>query len=97
METASSIQSNVVIKRPNDIDIKQTNIEVCKNRIEMPFKELIAYLSKNLMGYAMSLSNNDYDQAWDLIQITMEKLMNNKEKIVESKNCLLYTSDAADE
>ena len=80
METASSIQSNVEIKRPNDIDIKQTNIEVCENRIEMPFKELIAHLSKNLMGYAMSLSNNDYDQAWDLIQITMEKLMNNKEK-----------------
>ena len=90
METASSIQSNVEIKRPNDIDIKQTNIEVCKNRIEMPFKELIAYLSKNLMGYAMSLSNNDYDQAWDLIQITMEKLMNNKEKIVESKKPMAY-------
>ena len=90
METASSIQSNVEIKRPNDIDIKQTNIEVCENRIEMPFKELIAHLSKNLMGYAMALSNNDYDQAWDLIQITMEKLMNNKEKIVESKKPMAY-------
>ena len=31
METALSIQSNVEIKRPNDIDIKQTNIEVGKN------------------------------------------------------------------
>ena len=90
METASSIQSNVEIKRPNDIDIKQTNIQVCNNRIEMPFKELIAHLSKNLMGYAMSLSNNDYDQAWDLIQITMEKLMKNKEKLMESKKPMAY-------
>ena len=90
MEAVSSIQSNVEIKRPNDIDIKQTNIEVCKNRIEMLFKELIAHLSKNLMGYAMSLSNNDYDQAWDLIQITIEKLMNNKEKLMESKKPMAY-------
>ena len=90
METASSIQSNVEIKQPNDIDTKQSYIEVCKNRIEMLFKELIAHLSKNLMGYAMSLSNNDYDQAWDLIQITIEKLMKNKEKLMESKKPMAY-------
>ena len=90
METALSIQSNVEIKRPNDIDIKQTNIEVCKNRIEMPFKELIAHLSKKLMGYAMSLSKNDYDEAWDLIQTTIEKLIKNKDKLMNSDQPMAY-------
>ncbi len=90
MEAASSTQSNLKIKRHNAFDNKQTNKEVCKNRIVMPFKDLIAHLSKKLMGYAMSLSNNDYDQAWDLIQITMEKLMNNEEKVMASKKPMAY-------
>ena len=90
MEAVSSIQSNTEIKRPNTIDIKQTNREVCKNRIEMSFKELIAHLSKKLMGYAMSLANNDYDEAWDLIQITIEKLMTNEEKLMKSDQPMAY-------
>jgi len=72
MEALSSINSNAEIEQPNTIVIKQRNKEVCKNRIEMPFKELITHLSKKLMGYAMSLSNNDYNEAWDLIQTTMK-------------------------
>ena len=90
MEALSSINSDAEIRQPNTIVIKQTNKEVCKNRIEMPFKELITHLSKKLMGYAMSLSNNDYDEAWDLIQITMEKLMNNEEKLMGSDNPMAY-------
>ena len=90
METVSFINSKAEIRPNNAVVIKQSKKKVCKNRIEMPFKELIAHLSKNLMGYAMSLSNNDYDQAWDLIQITMEKLMKNKEKLMESKKPMAY-------
>tara|TARA_B100000579_G_scaffold122327_1_gene98468 strand:+ start:463 stop:1041 length:579 start_codon:yes stop_codon:yes gene_type:complete len=90
METVSSINSNAEIKQPNGIVIKQTNKKVCKNRIEMPFKELLAHLSKKLMGYAMSLSNNDYDKAWDLVQTTMEKLINNEEKLMESDKPMAY-------
>ena len=90
METLSSINSNAVIKQPNTIVIKQSNKEVCKNRIEMPFKELIAHLSKKLMGYAMSLSNNDYDEAWDLIQTTIEKLIKNKDKLMDSDQPMAY-------
>ena len=90
METVSSINSNAEIKQPNAIVIKQTNKKVCKNRIEMPFKELLAHLSKKLMGYAMSLSNNDYDKAWDLVQTTMEKLINNEEKLMESDKPMAY-------
>ena len=90
METLSSINSNAVIKQPNTIVIKQSNKEVCKNRIEMPFKELITHLSKKLKGYAMSLSSNDYDQAQDLIQTTILKLMNNKDKLMDSNQPMAY-------
>ena len=90
MEALSSINSNAEIKQPNTIVIKQTNKEVCKNRIEMPFKELITHLSKKLMGYAMSLSNNDYDEAWDLIQTTIEKLIKNKDKLMDSDQPMAY-------
>ena len=90
METVSSINSNAEIKQPNAIVIKQPNKKVCNNRIEMPFKELLAHLSKKLMGYAMSLSNNDYDKAWDLVQTTMEKLINNEKKLMESDKPMAY-------
>ena len=90
MEALSSINSNAEIKQPNTIVIKQTNKEVCKNRIEMPFKELITYLSKKLEGYAMSLSSNNYDDAQDLIQTTILKLMNNKAKLMNSDQPMSY-------
>ena len=90
MEAVTSIYSNAENKQSNTIVIKQTNKEVCKNRIEMPFKELIAHLSKKLMGYAMSLSNNDYDEAWDLIQTTIEKLIKNRDKLMDSDQPMAY-------
>jgi RNA polymerase sigma factor (sigma-70 family) len=90
MEAISSINSNAVIKQPNTIVIKQSNKEVCKNRIEMPFKELITHLSEKLKGYAMSLSSNDYDEAQDLIQTTILKLMNNKDKLMDSDQPMAY-------
>ena len=90
MEAISSINSNAVIKQPNTIVIKQSNKEVCKNRIEMPFKELIIHLSEKLKGYAMSLSSNDYDEAQDLIQTTILKLMNNKDKLMDSDQPMAY-------
>ena len=64
--------------------------KVCKNRIEMPFKELITYLSKKLEGYAMSLSRNNYDDAQDLIQTTILKLMDNQAKLMDSDQPMSY-------
>ena len=90
MEALSVINSNAEIKQPKTIVAKQSNKEVCKNRIEMPFKELITHLSKKLMGYAMSLSKNDYDEAWDLIQTTIEKLIKNKDKLMDSDQPMAY-------
>ena len=90
MERISSTISNAEIKQLNAIVVKHSDKEVCKNRIEMPFKELVAHLSKKLMGYAMSLSNNDYDEAWDLIQNTIEKLIKNKDKLMDSDQPMAY-------
>ena len=90
MEAISAISLPAQIKQPNTIVSKQSDKEVCKNRIEMPFKELVAHLSKKLMGYAMSLSNNDYDEAWDLIQTTIEKLIKNKDKLMDSDQPMAY-------
>jgi len=90
MEALAKGETNSVIKQTNSIVYKHSLNKVCKNRIEMPFKELIAHLSKKLMGYAMSLSNNDYDEAWDLIQTTIEKLIKNKDKLMDSDKPMGY-------
>lgn len=90
MEVLAKAETNAVIKQTNSIVFKHSSNKVCKNRIEMPFKELIAHLSKKLMGYAMSLSNNDYDEAWDLIQTTIEKLIKNKDKLMDSDQPMAY-------
>ena len=90
MEAASLRTTNAEIKQPNSIVINQSREEVCKNRIKMPFKELIVHLSKKLMGYAMSLSGNNEDDAWDLIQTTIEKLIKNKDKLMQSEQPMAY-------
>ena len=90
METVSLINSMAETRPNNAIVIKQSKKKVCKNRIEMPFKELISYLSKKLECYAMSLSSNNYDDAQDLIQTTILKLMNNEAKLMDSDQPMSY-------
>ena len=90
METVSFINSMAETRPNNAIVIKQSKKKVCKNKIEMPFKELITHLSKKLMGYAMSLSSNNYDDAQDLIQTTILKLMNNEAKLMDSDQPMSY-------
>ena len=90
MEAVTSIYSNAENKQSNTIVIKQTNKEVCKNRIEMPFKELIAHLSKKLMAYAMMLTSKNEDDALDLIQSTIVDLIKNEEKLMDSDQPLAY-------
>ena len=90
MEALAKAETNTVIKQTNSIVFKHSSNKLCKNIIEMSFKELIAHLSKKLIGYAMSLSNNDYDEAWDLIQTTIEKLIKNKDKLMDSDQPMAY-------
>ena len=90
MEAMAKVHTNTVIKQSNSIVLKHSDNKVCKNRIEMPFKELIKHISKKLMGYAMDLSKNDPDDAWDLIQSTIEKLIKNKDKLMDSDQPMAY-------
>ena len=90
MEALSKVHTDTVIKQTNSIVLKHSNNKVCKNRIEMPFKELIKHISQKLMGYAMTLSNNDSDDALDLIQSTMVKLIKNQDKLMNSDQPMAY-------
>jgi RNA polymerase sigma factor (sigma-70 family) len=90
MEALSRVHTDTVIKQSNSIVLKHSNNKVCKNRIEMSFKELIKYISQKLMGYAMTLSNNDQDDASDLIQSTMVKLIKNQDKLMDSDQPMAY-------
>jgi len=90
MEALAKVSSNTAIKQRSSIVLKHPAKEVCKNRIDMPFKDLIEYISKRLMPYAMNLTSSDGDDAWDLIQITIEKLLKNKDKLMASDQPMAY-------
>ena len=90
MEALARVNTETAIKQTNSIVLKHSQNKVCKNRIEMPFKELIEHISKKLMPYAMVLTSNDSDDAWDLIQHTIEKLLKNRETLESSDYPMAY-------
>ena len=90
MEALSSINSNAEIKQPNTIVVKQSNKEVCKNRIEMPFDDLLKDTIKKLMPYAMFLTYKNEADSEDLVQYTILKLIKNKDKFLEHPNPMAY-------
>ena len=90
MEAISAISSPAKIKQHNSIAGKQSSLEVCKNRKDMPFKDLLSSITKKLMSYAMMLTGNNEDDAWDLIQSTIEKLIKNKETLQASNQPVAY-------
>ena len=89
MEALSSINSNAVIKQSNTI-VRETNKEVCKNRIEMPFDDLLKDTIKKLMPYAMFLTYKNEADSEDLVQYTILKLIKNKDKFLEHPNPMAY-------
>jgi RNA polymerase sigma factor (sigma-70 family) len=90
MEALSSINSNTVIKQPNTIVARERNKEVCKNRIEMPFDDLLKDTVKKLMPYAMFLTYKNESDSEDLVQYTIEKLIKNKDKFLEHRKPTAY-------
>ena len=90
MEAISAISSPAEIKQHNSIAVKQSSLEVCKNRKHMPFKDLLSSITKKLMSYALMLTSNNEDDAWDLIQSTIEKLLKNKETLQASNQPVAY-------
>ena len=90
MGAISAIRPPAEIKQHNSIAVKQSSLEVCKNRKDMPFKDLLSSITKKLMSYAMMLTGNNEDDAWDLIQSTIEKLIKNKETLQASNQPVAY-------
>ena len=90
MEALSSINSNAVIKQPNTIVARETNKEVCKNRIEMPFDDLLKDIIKKLMPNAMFLTYKNEADSWDLVQHTILRLIENKDKFLEHPKPMAY-------
>lgn len=90
MEALAKAETNTVIKQTNSIVFKHSSNKLCKNIIEMPFKELIAHLSKKLMAYAMMLTNKNEDDALDLIQSTIVDLIKNEKKLMDSDQPMAY-------
>ena len=90
MKAISAISSPAEIKQHNSIAVKQSSLEVCKNRKHMPFKDLLSSITKKLMSYALTLTSNNEDDAWDLIQSTIEKLIKNKEMLQASNQPVAY-------
>ena len=90
MEAMAKVNTDSVIKQTNSIVLKHSNNKVCKNRIEMPYEDLLEHISKKLMSYAMVLSSNNEEDALDLIYSTIEKLIKNKEKLMDSEQPMAY-------
>ena len=90
MGAISAIHPPAEIKQQNSIAVKQSSLEVCKNRKHMPFKDLLSSITKKLMSYALMLTSNNEDDAWDLIQSTIEKLIKNKQTLQASNQPVAY-------
>ena len=90
MGALSAIRPPAEIKQQNTIAAKQSSLEVCKNRKHMLFKDLLSSITKKLTSYALMLTGNNEDDALDLIQSTIEKLINNKETLQASNQPVAY-------
>jgi RNA polymerase sigma factor (sigma-70 family) len=90
MEALARVNNNTVIKQTNSIVCKHSDNKVCKNRIEMPFEDLLNDYSKKLMPYAMLLTYKNEADSWDLVQNTLLKLIKNKDKFLEHPNPMAY-------
>ena len=90
MEALSAVDSNAEINQTNAIVNKQSYKEVCKNRIEMPFDELLKDTVKKLMPYAMFLTYMNEADSEDLVQYTILKLIENKNKFLEHLKPVAY-------
>ena len=93
----AKVNTDSVIKQTNSIVLKHSNNKVCKNRIEMPYEDLLKHISKKLMSYAMVLSTNNEEDALDLIHSTLVDLIKNKEKLMESDQPMAYSKRSFEE
>ena len=85
-------------RKENNSEIKENKVvlEVAKTTLsqedqESPFEALLKEIPKKLMGYAMVLAKNNKDDAWDLIQTTILKLIEKKKVFMKVKYKTSFT------
>ena len=85
-------------RKDNSSEIKANKVvlEVAKTTLsqedqELPFEALLKEIPKKLMGYAMVLAKNNKDDAWDLIQTTILKLIEKKKVFMKVKYKTSFT------
>jgi len=90
MEALANIESRTVNKQEKLVVYRHEDNKSCKNEIEMTFKELLEDISKKLMPYAMFLTYKNKADSSDLVQNTIIKLINNKDKFLEHSKPMAY-------
>ena len=83
-ETSSEIKENKVVFEVTKKNLKQEDQE-------LSFEVLLKEIPKKLMGYAMVLEKNNEDDAWDLIQTTILKLIEKKKVFMKVKYKTSFT------
>ena len=83
-ETSSEIKENKVVFKVAKKTLKQEDQE-------LSFEVLLKEIPKKLMGYAMVLAKNNEDDAWDLIQTTVLKLIEKKNFFMKVKYKTSFT------
>ena len=83
-ETSSEIKENKVVFKVAKKTLKQEDQE-------LPFEALLKEIPKKLLGYAMVLAKNNEDDAWDLIQTTILKLIEKKKVFMKVKYKTSFT------
>ena len=90
MEALANIKSRTVNKQERLVVLRHEVNKLCKNEIEMTFKELLEDMSKKLMPYAMFLTYKNKADSSDLVHNTIIKLINNKDKFLEHSKPMAY-------
>ena len=83
-ETSSETKENKVVFKVAKKTLKQEDQE-------LPFESLLKEIPKKLLGYAMVLAKNNEDDAWDLIQTTILKLIEKKKVFMKVKYKTSFT------
>jgi len=83
-ENSSEIAENKVVLKVAKTILKQEDQE-------LSFEVLLKEIPKKLMGYAMVLAKNNEDDAWDLIQTTILKLIEKKKVFMKVKYKTSFT------
>ena len=83
-ETSSEIKENRFVFKGAKKTLKQGDQE-------LSFEALLKEIPKKLMGYAMVLAKNNEDDAWDLIQTTVLKLIEKKKVFMKVKYKTSFT------